>query len=68
MKLYLEWMFYTIVIYFLFALFGYEVFSLKEVVKVLTPFRTLTDGFTSCFIIFYLFIPFLNILIHGMTE
>lgn len=47
LKLYLEWMFYTIVIYFLFALFGYEVFSLKEVVKVLTPFRTLTDGFTS---------------------
>ena len=68
LKLYLEWMFYKIVIYFLFALLGYEVFSLKEVVKVLTPFRTLTDGFTSCFIIFYLFIPFLNILIHGMTE
>lgn len=68
LKLYLEWMFYKIVIYFLFALFGYEVFSLKEVVKVLIPFRTLTDGFTSCFIIFYLFIPFLNILIHGMTE
>lgn len=39
LKLFLEWMFYKIVIYFLFALFGYEVFSLKEVVKVLTPLQ-----------------------------
>lgn len=68
LKLSLEWMFYKIVIYFLFALCGYEVFSPKEVLKALIPFRSLTDGFVSCYIIFFLFIPFLNILIHGMNE
>lgn len=68
LKLYLEWVFYTLIIYAMFSICGYEVFSLKGMVKVLIPFRTLTDGFISCFIIFYLFIPFLNILIHGMTE
>ena len=68
LKLFLEWIFYKLIIYAIFSMCGYEVFSLKGIVKILIPFRTLTDGFTSCFIIFYLFIPFLNILVHGMTE
>lgn len=68
LKLFLEWMFYNLVIYAIFVLSGYEVFSLKEAIKTLIPFRTLTDGFISCYIVFFLFIPFLNILIHNMTE
>lgn len=68
LKLFLEWLFYKCVIYAIFVLSGYETFSLKEAIKDLIPFRTLTDGFTSCYIVFFLFIPFLNILIRNMTE
>lgn len=68
LKLFLEWLFYKYVIYAVFTLSGYEAFSPKKFVEMLIPFRTLTDGFTSCYVVFFLFIPFLNILIHNMTE
>lgn len=32
------------------------------------PFREITACFTSCFLIFYLCIPFLNILIHNLSR
>lgn len=68
LKLFLEWMFYKYVIWLIFILTGYQTLTLKEAIKNLLPIRTLTDGFTSCYIVFYLFIPFLNILIHAMSE
>lgn len=35
---------------------------------MLFPFFTVADNFTSCFLLFYLLIPFLNKLIHALTE
>lgn len=32
------------------------------------PFFTVADNFTGCFLLFYLLIPFLNKLIHALTE
>lgn len=68
LKLFLEWMFYRVVIYAGFLISGYQSFSIKELVTVLIPYFSITDGFTACYTIFFLFIPFLNILIKGMNE
>ncbi len=67
-KLVFEVEFYKIAIWFAFYLTGYEEFSFMRVVKLLLPVNGVFTGFTSCYIIFYLFIPFLNILIRNMCE
>ena len=66
LKLLLEVEFYNIVIYAIFALSGYDLFSVKEAIWLLWPVQNVTGDFTSCFLLFYLTIPFMNILIKGM--
>ena len=68
MKLLLEVYFYRIVFYVIFLATGYRSFSLTELLKVIFPVSGVADGFTSCYLLFFLFIPFLNILIRNMTE
>ena len=68
LKLVLEWLFYKYVILAIFVLTGYQKFTVIELIKNILPIRTLTNGFTSCYIVFFLFIPFLNLLIHTMNE
>ena len=68
LKLFFEMEFYNVVIFLAFVLSGYQPFRIKDGVNALIPFLTLTEGFTSCFLVFYLFIPFLNLLIHAMNE
>lgn len=60
--------FYKIVIYFIFCSFGYIDFSFTSFVKKLLPINSITDGFVSCFLVFFLTIPFLNILIKNMSK
>lgn len=67
-KLLGEWYFYAVVIWCLFFFTGYEVFSIKEFLKMMFPFFTVADNFTGCFLLFYPLIPFLNKLIHALTE
>ena len=62
-KLLFELEFYNIVIYFIFLFTGYE-----PLIKCILPIYSVSDGFTSCFLLFYLCIPFLNILIHNLNE
>lgn len=68
LKLLLEVLFYNVVIYFVFVVAGYDDFSFLSLLKRIWIFRKIADGFTTCFLLFYLFIPFLNILIHGMNK
>ncbi len=68
LKLLLEVEFYKVVIYFLFLLTGYEGFSFKSLVVSLIPVRGIGSNFVGCFLLFYLCIPFLNILIRNMTQ
>lgn len=68
LKLLLEVEFYNILIYFTFIFCGYEIFSIKDCIKALSPIKSISDGFVSCFLIFYLFIPFLNILIKNLDK
>lgn len=60
--------FYAFVIWSIFFLTGYEVFSIKSFLKMLFPFFSVADNFTGCFLLFYLLIPFLNKLIRLLTE
>lgn len=68
MKLFLQDMFYKIVISTIFWISSYEPLTLEGLVKTLIPIRTLGTGFTAAFLLFFLFIPFLNILVKNMNE
>lgn len=68
LKLVLEVVFYSLVLYGLFLAFGYEGASLKGWLLHLLPVKSVADGFTSCFLLFWLAIPFLNVLVHHMTR
>ena len=67
-KLIGERYFYSILFFIIFLLTGYMQFSAKDALKVAFPFFTVQDNFMSCYLLFYLFIPFLNKLIHTMSE
>lgn len=67
LKLLLQVEFYKISIFFLFH-FKDTSFSSDSSWLSLLPFANIDNGFVDCFFIFYLFIPFLNILIHAMSR
>ena len=68
LKLLLEVMFYKVSIYFIFLLSGYEPFSVKNCLQSVSPIYKIDKNFVSCYIIFFLLIPFLNILVKNMNE
>lgn len=59
---------YNVFIFNIFLSFGYETLSLARIVKLLSPVWGFNVNFTSCFIGFWLTIPFWNILIKNMTK
>lgn len=67
-KLLAEILFYNIVIGSIFLLFRYPGYSLFLLLKSLFVVKNVTDGFTSAFLVFYLFIPFLNLLIKNINQ
>jgi uncharacterized membrane protein len=67
LKLYLEIKFYYFLILGIFIYFGLSSFSLNDMINIL-PFTIIGDSFTNAFMAFYLFIPFLNILVRNMTK
>lgn len=68
MKLMLQVYFYRWILFFVLLLAGYETVSFQRIVKLLMPFWGFSDGFVSCFIAFYLTIPFLIILVQNMNK
>ena len=69
LKLYLQILFYTIIIYSIFLVSGHETLSLTRLAKVVIPIFNLSpSNFIGCFLVFYLFIPFANILINNLTS
>lgn len=67
-KLFCEVIFYRIAIYTVFAICGYERVSLGVIIKLLIPVKSVTDNFTGCYLIFFLFIPFVNILLNNIDK
>lgn len=68
LRVFLEIEFYKILFYLIFLLTGYEAFSIKALAKTILPIYSIGTGFTSSYLIFFLFIPFLNILIKAMSQ
>lgn len=68
LQLLLEVEFYSLVIYLVFVFSGYEIFSVKELIKHILPVKSIGVGFTSCFLVFYLFIPFLTEIVQNLKR
>lgn len=68
LKLYLQIAFYSVIIYCIFCVTGHESFSFLKLLWNFWPIHSISDGFTSCFILFYLFIPVLNVLVNSMNK
>lgn len=67
LKLLVETEFYRITIWLVFAISAGEV-SATGFVKILNPITSIGSDFVGCFLVFYLFIPYLNILVNNMNE
>lgn len=68
LKLFLEIEFYRIAIYLIFLLTGYSSISIKELLKTFLPVYSIGTGFTNSYLVFFLFIPYLNLLVKTMKE
>lgn len=68
MKLLIEVEFYRIIIYLIFLMTGYSNFSVSELIKTVLPIYGIGSGFTNTYLVFFLFIPYLNILIKSMNQ
>jgi len=67
-KLYLQIAFYDLIIYGIFCATGHEAFSPFKLIWTLWPVKSISHGFTSCFLLFYLFIPVLNTLVAHLGK
>lgn len=68
LKLLFEILFYKTLAVLIFGLEGQERLSFVEVVKYLLPVRDLSTDFYGGYLVFFLFIPFLNVLVRQMNE
>lgn len=66
LKMVLEVMFWNFVCHTSFVIAGYGNIGIKEFFLHLLPIHGVSDDFVSCFILFWLTIPFLNILVKNM--
>ena len=60
--------FYNIVVFVFMFVMGYESISPMRILRLFLPIWGLKQNFTSCFLAFYLTIPFLNILVKNMNQ
>lgn len=68
LKLIFEVIFYNVVINAIFAISGYASFSLIDWFWILWPVHNIASDFVTCFLLFYLCIPFLNILVRHLDK
>lgn len=68
LKLIFQIIFYNVVIFFVFYQMSREELSLKRITELFMPIGSIKDGFVSCFLIFYLSIPFLNKLVENLNK
>lgn len=67
-KILAEIEFYKILIFFVFVITKYERFSIKGLIKAIVPVINIKSDFISCFLVFYLLIPFLNVLVRNLVK
>lgn len=67
-KLLLQIELYNILFGCIFLYTGYISLSVSSLIQIVNPIPSVNTGFTSCFLLFYLFIPFLNILLKNLSK
>ena len=55
-------------LYLIFLIAGYETISVVRLAKLLMPIWGIKTNFIGCFVVFWLTIPFLNILVYNMNK
>lgn len=60
--------FYRIVIFIVFLVCGKESISSYSLFELLIPVQSVGSGFTDCFLLFYLLIPFLTLIVQHTTQ
>lgn len=65
-KLVAEVYLYKLIIAAIFAIAGLE--SMKDIIDSLLIVRVIDTNFTGCFLVFYLLIPFLNVMLKNMNK
>lgn len=65
-RLYLQILFYNFIISTLFIAGGGEM-SFLQIVTIVFPFVDISRHFVNCYLVFYLLIPFINILIRNLS-
>ena len=68
LKLMLEIYFYRTLIFVVFWICDYESISLQSLMRLVLPVTDVAENFTGCFVLFWLAIPFLNVLIKNLTK
>lgn len=68
LKLFLEVIFYNVMIYAIFMFFGKLNFSVTGLFFSVFPFQEIDGLFVPCFLLFYLFIPYLSILVSHIDK
>lgn len=69
LKLYLQIVFYFVIFYAVFCIAGYQSFSTLEFLKLFVPFRhIISDSFVSAYLVWWLFIPFLNAIVYNISR
>ena len=63
-----EWLFFKYVLYAFFFITGYETLSVVNILNAVVPITQISTNFTGCFVLFWLCIPFLNVLIKNLYE
>lgn len=59
---------YRLIFFVVFFITGYENVTFLRMIRLLMPFWSFGQGFVSCFIGFWLYIPFLSILVQNMNR
>lgn len=67
-KLLLQVELYNILFGCIFLYTGYIPLSFSSLLQIVNPISSVGTSFTSCFLLFYLFIPFLNILLNNISK
>lgn len=68
LKLLMEVVFYNVVIYVLFVIVDKQPLSLARLFFAVFPFQDIGGLFVPCFLLFYLFIPYLTILVTHLGK
>ena len=67
-RLWVEMLFYSILIPLLFAIFGNRDYSLSEVFRIMTPVLHNTWWFMSCYLVMLALSPFINRMLNACDE